>query len=106
MGEVYDTVKDRTVALKLLDVELAKDPTYQQRFRRESHAVARLREPHVIPIHDWGEIDGVLVEQIASALDAAHADGTWYHLSPASLAITTRKGKIVTNERMLESAHR
>ncbi|GAF46028.1 putative serine/threonine protein kinase [Rhodococcus wratislaviensis NBRC 100605] len=63
MGEVYeayDTTKDRTVALKILDVDLAKDPTYQQRFRRESHAAARLQEPHVIPIHDWGEIDGVL----------------------------------------------
>ncbi|MBA8959128.1 serine/threonine-protein kinase [Rhodococcus percolatus] len=108
MGEVYeayDTTKDRTVALKILDVDLAKDPTYQQRFRRESHAAARLQEPHVIPIHDWGEIDGVLyidmrlvvgqdlrsllrtrgpmgpahavaiVDQIAAALDAAHTDG-------------------------------
>lgn len=108
MGEVYrayDTSKDRTVALKLLNVELAQDPTYQERFRRESHAAARLQEPHVIPIHDWGEIDGLLyidmrlvqghdlravlreggamnpgravsiVEQVASALDAAHADG-------------------------------
>jgi serine/threonine-protein kinase len=108
MGEVYrayDTAKDRTVALKLLNVELAQDPTYQERFRRESHAAARLQEPHVIPIHDWGEIDGVLyidmrlvtgqdlraalreggamdparavkvIEQVAGALDAAHADG-------------------------------
>ncbi|PYE19119.1 serine/threonine-protein kinase [Williamsia limnetica] len=108
MGEVYrayDTAKDRTVALKLLNLDLAQDPTYQERFRRESHAAARLQEPHVIPIHDWGEIDGVLyidmrlvagqdlraalreggamdparavtiVEQVAGALDAAHADG-------------------------------
>jgi serine/threonine-protein kinase len=108
MGEVYeayDTVKDRVVALKLLDVELAKDPIYVERFRRESHAAARLQEPHVIPVHDWGEVDGVLyidmrmvqghdlkrrlqttgplapaeavaiVEQIAAALDAAHQLG-------------------------------
>ena len=108
MGEVYrayDTVKDRTVAVKLLNPELAQDPTYQERFRRESHAAARLQEPHVVPIHDWGEIDGVLyidmrlvvgadlravlrgggamnpsravsiVEQVGGALDAAHADG-------------------------------
>ncbi|GAM49531.1 hypothetical protein NSK11_contig00117-0008 [Nocardia seriolae] len=108
MGEVYeayDTSKDRVVALKLLPAELAKDPAYQERFRRESQAAARLAEPHIIPIHDWGEIDGVLyidmrlvrgedlrslldalgplpplrvigiIEQIAAALDAAHYSG-------------------------------
>ncbi|MGV9662309.1 protein kinase domain-containing protein [Nocardia niigatensis] len=108
MGEVYeayDTSKDRVVALKLLPEELAKDPSYQERFRRESQAAARLAEPHIIPIHDWGEIDGVLyidmrlvrgqdlrslldrfgplpplrvigiIEQIAAALDAAHYSG-------------------------------
>ncbi|MGW4339131.1 protein kinase domain-containing protein [Rhodococcus koreensis] len=108
MGEVYrayDTVKGRTVALKLLPEEYAKTPGYPARFRREAHAAARLQEPHVIPIHDWGEIDGVLyidmrlvvgsdlrtllnadgplpperalriLAQIAAALDAAHAAG-------------------------------
>lgn len=108
MGEVYrayDTRKDRIVALKLLRPELAADPGFQQRFRRESQLAARLQEPHVIPVHDFGEIDGVLfidmrlvegrslkdllrergalepaqaaaiTAQVAAALDAAHADG-------------------------------
>ncbi|MEC3957088.1 serine/threonine-protein kinase [Nocardia sp. CDC153] len=108
MGEVYqayDTVKDRTVAIKVLPERLAEDTVYRQRFQRESHAAARLREAHVIPIHDYGEIDGRLfidmrlvdgdslrsllhrhgpgspedavsvVEQVAAALDAAHRDG-------------------------------
>ncbi|GAB4583949.1 serine/threonine-protein kinase [Nocardia sp. IFM 10818] len=108
MGEVYeayDTVKDRTVAIKVLPERLAQDRLYRQRFQRESHAAARLREAHVIPIHDYGEIDGHLyidmrlvdgeslralvqrggsrspewsvdlVRQIGAALDAAHADG-------------------------------
>jgi YVTN family beta-propeller protein len=60
MGEVYqafDTKRDRVVALKLLRESFSADSDYQRRFRRESHAVARLREPHVIPIHDYGEID-------------------------------------------------
>ena len=63
MGEVYrayDTRRDREVALKLLPAALSDDPEYQRRFQRESYAVARLREPHVIPIHDYGEIDGRL----------------------------------------------
>lgn len=108
MGEVYrayDRVKDRIVALKLLRPELAADADFQERFRRESRVAARLQEPHVVPVHDWGDIGGVLfidmrmveganvkdvlrdngpldparatsiVAQVAAALDAAHADG-------------------------------
>ncbi|WP_239028162.1 serine/threonine-protein kinase [Pseudonocardia acidicola] len=108
MGEVhraYDTETDRVVALKLLPGHLAGDAEYLERFRRECRAAARLREPHVVPIHRFGEIDGRLyldmrlvegtdlgtwltlygplppeaavavISQIASALDAAHAEG-------------------------------
>ncbi|MFC5061587.1 protein kinase [Actinomycetospora atypica] len=63
MGEVYlahDTKRERDVALKLLPEALGKDPDYERRFRRESYAAARLTEPHVIPIHDYGEADGRL----------------------------------------------
>ena len=107
MGEVYlayDTDRDRYVALKLLPEALSGDEEYLRRFQRESHIAARLREPHVIPIHDYGEIDGHLfidmrlvdgvdigallktdgpmapervvhlLGQVAQALDAAHAD--------------------------------
>ena len=108
MGEVFeahDTEHDRVVALKRLAAEAAGDDEYQRRFRREARLVARLRSPHVIPIHSYGEIDGQLfldmrlvggadleqvlqtegrlpparavaiVEQVASALDAAHHAG-------------------------------
>lgn len=63
MGQVfraYDTTTDRVVALKVLPPHLAEDPVFQQRFRREAHAAAALNEPHVVPIHGFGEIDGQL----------------------------------------------
>ena len=63
MGEVwraYDTAMDRVVALKVLLPNVADDPVYEERFRREAHAAAGLDEPHVVPIHDFGEIDGRL----------------------------------------------
>lgn len=63
MGEVWrahDTVTDRIVALKILPAELSHDHVFQQRFRREAHAAARLSSPHLIPIHTYGEINGRL----------------------------------------------
>ena len=63
MGEVWrahDTVTDRVVAIKVLPANLSEDEDFQRRFRREAHAAARLDTPHVVPIHDYGEIDGRL----------------------------------------------
>jgi serine/threonine protein kinase len=61
MGEVWrahDTVTDRVVAIKVLPAHLSKDEDFQQRFRREAHAAVRLETPHVVPIYDYGEIEG------------------------------------------------
>ena len=63
MGEVwraYDTSTQRVVAIKVLPAQLARDPIFEQRFRREAYAAARLSNPHVVPIHNYGEIDGRL----------------------------------------------
>lgn len=108
MGDVYeaeDTVRERVVALKLMSPTLSNDPVFRSRMQREARTAGRLHEPHVVPIHDFGEIDGQLyvdmrlidgkdlagmlkrygplsppravaiVRQIGSALDAAHAAG-------------------------------
>jgi serine/threonine protein kinase len=63
MGEVwraFDTATDRVVALKLLPANFADDHVFQERFRREARSAAGLDEPHIVPIHDFGEIDGRL----------------------------------------------
>ncbi len=61
MGQVFkarDSVIPRDVAIKVLPAELASQPGYRERFRREAHTAAQITDPHVIPIHDTGEIDG------------------------------------------------
>jgi serine/threonine-protein kinase len=121
MGDVYeahDGEKDRTVALKILREEYTHDEGFRARFLRESHAAANLQEPHIVPIHDWGEIDGNLyidmrlvrgltlhelvstgplephravsiVEQIAAALDEAHAHGLIHRdVKPQNIIVT------------------
>ena len=107
MGEVwkaFDIATQRVVAVKVLPPQLAADPVFEQRFRREAYAAAGLNDPHVVPIHNFGEIDGRLyvdmrlidgqdlehvltrgpleparavkiIEQISSALNAAHRVG-------------------------------
>src|SRR4051812_21176796 len=63
MGQVYrahDTATDRVVALKVLPPAVVDDPVFKERFRREAHAAAGLSDPHVVPIHGYGEIDGRL----------------------------------------------
>jgi serine/threonine kinase PknH len=116
--EAYDTGKGRTVALKILAEELSNDATFRTRFQRESQAAAILQEPHVIPIHDWGEIDGSLyidmrlvqgqtlldliakgpleparavtiIGQVGDALDAAHAEGLIHRdVKPQNIIVT------------------
>ncbi len=63
MGRVYrayDETTDRVVALKVLPPHLAEDDQFQERFRREARIAASLNDPHVVPIHGYGEIDGQL----------------------------------------------
>ena len=122
MGRVYeaeDTAMDRVVALKLISGIYAQDGDYRKRLQREARIAGRLQDPHVVPIHAAGEIDGqlyvdmrlingtdldtmlrhsgplaparavVIVRQIASALDAAHAAGVMHRdVKPGNILIT------------------
>ena len=63
MGTVYLATHERLerrVALKLIAPDLAGDPEFRSRFLRESQLAASLDHPHVIPIYDADEVDGVL----------------------------------------------
>lgn len=63
MSEIYrahDPRLDREVAIKVLPVDLARQPGLLERFRREARVVARLDHPNIMPIYDFGEDDGVL----------------------------------------------
>ena len=55
-----DTVMDRVVAVKLLKPDYSDNESFRQRLFREAHAAGRPYEPHVVPIHHCGEIDGQL----------------------------------------------
>ncbi|CAN5157512.1 Stk1 family PASTA domain-containing Ser/Thr kinase [soil metagenome] len=49
----------RTVAVKLLRADLASDPTFHERFRREAQAAASLNHPSIVAVYDTGESPGV-----------------------------------------------
>ena len=60
MGEVYrafDTKLNRPVAIKFLSDELA-DATRRRRFQREAQMASSLNHPHILTVHDIGELDG------------------------------------------------
>ena len=62
MGEVYraiDTRLGRTVAIKVLPRQVAESPARRQRFEREARALASLSHPHICPLYDVGEQDGL-----------------------------------------------
>jgi len=108
MAVVFRAVDERLgrqVALKVLAPTLASDEEFRRRFIRESRAAAAVDDPHIVPVYEAGEAEGVLfiamryvaggdvhallhregplppdrvaaiISPVASALDAAHAAG-------------------------------
>src|SRR5437588_6866973 len=58
MAEVYrarDLRLDRIVAIKTLRSDIARDPTFQSRFRREAQSAASLNHPSIVAVYDTGE---------------------------------------------------
>jgi predicted ATPase/class 3 adenylate cyclase len=116
----YDERLGRKVALKVLASWLAGDSMFRRRFEDEARLAASLDEPHIVPVYEGGELHGQLflamryvagfdldtflrshgpmeperavrlIEQLASALDAAHAAGLVHRdVKPANVLLAT-----------------
>lgn len=126
--KALDTTLDRVVALKVLAPHLAWEPGFIVRFRREAKTAANLEHPNVVTIYEIGEAEGShyiamqyieghtlkdivdregalplstvvnLVDQLASALDYAHAQGVVHRDVKPSNVIVDAKGHVTLTD--------
>ncbi len=130
MSQIYlaeQTSIGRQVVVKVILPDLLGDPTFLQRFEQEVAMTARLQHPHIIPIYDYGEEQGVpfivmaympggsledllaegpldldlvadVVKQIATGLDYAHQRGVIHRdIKPANILLDAQRNAVLTD---------
>jgi len=127
MAEVFrgfDPVLSRTVAIKVLLPQFARDTSFVHRFRREAQAAARLNQPNIVGVYDTGADDGTqyivmefiegrtlaeflsggrrptpvqaaeIAQKICAAIAAAHAQGVIHRDIKPGNVMVTRDGTV------------
>jgi serine/threonine-protein kinase len=116
----YQANMDRYVALKVLPRHFANDAEFVARFEQEAKVLARLRHPHILPVHDYGHVDSFtylvmpfiesgtlinvlnkdplpltnierIISQVGDALDYAHTQGIIHRdVKPSNVLVDER----------------
>ena len=125
--KAYQPSMDRNVAIKVLPRQLAESKEFAARFQQEARIIARLEHPHILPVFDYGESDGVtyfvmryleagtlktrmeagplslkeidrLFTQLAEALEYAHSHGVIHRdLKPANALVDEQGNLFLTD---------
>lgn len=114
--KAYQPGLDRYVAIKVLPAYYAHEEGFSERFVREAKAIARLDHPNILPVYDFGQVDGLsyivmkyvaagtlkdrlgrpmaaseildTLKQISAALDHAHEQGILHRdVKPGNILI-------------------
>jgi predicted Ser/Thr protein kinase len=125
--KAYQPSMDRYVAIKVLPAIVSRDPAFLKRFRREAKVVAKLEHKHILPVHDYGEQEGLtylvmryveagtlkdrlaagqldlpaiyrIIAQVGSALDYAHRLGVIHRdVKPSNVLIDSQGDAYLTD---------
>jgi serine/threonine protein kinase len=133
--KAYQPSMDRYVAIKVLPSQLAESKEFVQRFQQEARIIANLEHPHILPVFDYGESDGVayfvmryldagtlkdrmetgrplplneidrIFTQLAEALSYAHGRGVVHRDLKPANALIDAQGNLQDSRKRLPTSH-